>query len=58
MLGIYLAANTYPNFTIKNCWDGNTCTTRDDEKIKLACLDTPEVSGRNADPVPAKAARD
>ena len=28
------------------------------EKIRLACIDTPELRGKRADPVPAKAARD
>ena len=28
------------------------------EKIRLACIDTPELTGPRADPVPAKAARD
>ncbi len=28
------------------------------EKIRLACIDTPELKGRRADPIPAKKARD
>ncbi len=43
---------------IKNCYDGDTCTTTKGEKIRLACIDTPELRGSRADPVPAKAARD
>ena len=44
--------------TIASCYDGDTCTTSQGEKIRLACFDTPELRGRKADPVPAKAARD
>ena len=43
---------------IDNCYDGDTCTTTSGEKIRLACIDTPEISGPRADPEPAKAARD
>ena len=44
--------------TIASCYDGDTCTTAQGEKIRLACFDTPELRGRKADPLPAKAARD
>ena len=43
---------------IKSCYDGDTCTTIDGEKIRLACIDTPEIKGKKADPIPAKEARD
>ena len=43
---------------IDNCYDGDTCTTTSGEKIRLACIDTPEIRGPRADPEPAKAARD
>lgn len=58
VLGICLAANAYPTATIKRCYDGDTCTTTAGEKIRQACIDTPELRGRKADPVPATAARD
>ena len=48
----------YPSVTIKSCWDGDTCGTSNGEKIRLACIDTPELTGPRADPAPAKAARD
>ena len=51
-------ALAYPNITIKSCSDGDTCRTRRGEKIRLACIDTPELTGPRADPLPAKAARD
>ena len=60
-LGLLLIAApvvAYPNVTIKSCWDGDTCRTSAGEKIRLACIDTPELTGPRADPVPAKAARD
>ena len=43
---------------ILRCYDGDTCTTTTGERIRLACIDTPELRGKRADPVPAKAARD
>jgi len=43
---------------IASCYDGDTCTTTAGEKIRLACIDTPELRGKKAYPIPAKAARD
>tara|TARA_Y100001970_G_scaffold274122_1_gene373378 strand:- start:5902 stop:6795 length:894 start_codon:yes stop_codon:yes gene_type:complete len=43
---------------IKDCYDGDTCTTNHGEKIRLACIDTPELRGERAKPNEAKAARD
>ena len=43
---------------IKDCYDGDTCTTITGEKIRLACIDTPELRGERAKPLQAKAARD
>ena len=47
-----------PTVTIKSCYDGDTCTTIDGEKIRLACIDTPELKGEKANPLLAKEARD
>ncbi len=47
-----------PKVFIKNCYDGDTCTTYKGEIIRLACIDTPELKGRNANPRPAKSAKD
>ena len=44
--------------TIRRCYDGDTCTTTAGEKIRLACIDTPELRGKRADPGPARLARD
>ena len=52
------ATTKLPTTIIKNCYDGDTCTTIDGEKIRLACIDTPEFKGKKADPIPAKEARD
>ena len=52
------AASAWPAVSIRSCYDGDTCTTTAGEKVRLACIDTPELRGRNADPDPAKAARD
>ena len=54
----YPSAPELPSVTIQSCYDGDTCTTTDGEKIRLACIDTPELRGKKADPIPAKAARD
>ena len=43
---------------IASCYDGDTCTTTTGERVRLACIDTPELRGKRAEPVPAKAARD
>ena len=45
-----------PTVLIKNCYDGDTCTTFAGEKIRLACIDAPELKGLNADPIPANSA--
>tara|TARA_S200000501_G_scaffold252935_1_gene237007 strand:+ start:1192 stop:1575 length:384 start_codon:yes stop_codon:yes gene_type:complete len=43
---------------IKSCYDGDTCTAVDGEKIRLACIDTPELKGKNANKIAAEEARD
>ena len=52
------AYSALPTTIIKSCYDGDTCTTIDGEKIRLACIDTPELKGKKADPVAAREARD
>ena len=47
-------ALTLPKVIIKNCYDGDTCTTIKGEKIRLACIDTPELKGPKANPIKAK----
>ena len=47
-----------PIVSIKGCYDGDTCTTSKGEKIRLACIDTPELKGWDAEPILAKKARD
>jgi len=47
-----------PTTIIKSCYDGDTCTTSKGEKIRLACIDSPELKGDKANPIPAKKARD
>ena len=54
----YPSAQDLPVVTIQSCYDGDTCTTTEGEKIRLACIDTPELRGKKADPIPAKATRD
>ncbi|AIQ95744.1 thermonuclease family protein [Prochlorococcus sp. MIT 0604] len=52
------AYSALPTTIIKSCYDGDTCTTTDGEKIRLACIDTPELKGKRAEPATAKEARD
>tara|TARA_Y100001978_G_scaffold133285_1_gene119158 strand:- start:458 stop:1351 length:894 start_codon:yes stop_codon:yes gene_type:complete len=33
----------YPKVKIEKCYDGDTCTSSDGEKIRLACIDAPEL---------------
>ena len=51
-------SQTSEKVVIASCYDGDTCTSSTGEKIRLACIDTPELRGENADPIPAKATRD
>ena len=43
---------------IEDCYDGDTCISSKGEKIRLACIDTPEIKGKNAQPEKAYIARD
>ena len=54
----FSAYGALPTTIIKSCYDGDTCTTTDGEKIRLACIDTPELKGKKADLIPAEEARD
>ena len=49
---------TLASVVIASCYDGDTCTTTSGERVRLACIDTPELVGKRAEPGPAKAARD
>ena len=55
---IFPTAVSSKNINIESYYDGDTCTSTQREKIRLACSDTPELRGAKADPVPAKEARD
>ena len=46
------------NVIIESCYDGDTCKTREGEKIRLACIDTPELRGPKAQPFQAQVAKD
>jgi len=46
------------NVIIESCYDGDTCTTSEGEKIRLACIDTAELRGPKAQTVKGQAARD
>ena len=53
-----LANSDFSTIVIKSCYDGDTCTAIDGEKIRLACIDTPELKGKNSDLEKAIEARD
>jgi len=46
------------NVIIESCYDGDTCTTLEGEKLRLACIDTAELRGPKAQPIKAQAAKD
>ncbi len=52
------ACASLPIVFIEDCYDGDTCTTLKGEKIRIACIDTPELKGWKADPISAIEARD
>ena len=43
---------------IASCYDGDTCTTTSGKRVRLACINSPELRGKCSEPVPAKATRD
>ncbi len=58
---LFYTSEIHPKLTttiIINCYDGDTCTTIEGEKIRLACIDTPELKGKKANPTEGKRARD
>ena len=53
-----LAKSDFSSIFIKSCYDGDTCTAVTGEKIRLACIDSPELKGKDANKIPAEKARD
>ena len=65
ILLVFLLSNLYVSvfaglqkIFIKSCYDGDTCTSISGEKIRLACIDTPEIRGKRAEPEKALYVRD
>ena len=64
MIALFQTLITYPknqefqSVVIDNCYDGDSCTTMQGEKIRLACINTPDLRGKKADLIRAKAAKD
>ena len=64
MIALFHTLIAYPNspelpiVMMESCFDGETCITKDGEKIRLACIATSKLTGEKADPIPAKEARD
>ena len=40
----------FASVVIASCYDDDTCTTTG-EQVRLACIDTPELTGKRAEPV-------
>tara|TARA_B100001057_G_C22431542_1_gene787633 strand:- start:136 stop:549 length:414 start_codon:yes stop_codon:yes gene_type:complete len=53
-----LESNDFKNVKIISCYDGDTCTSSEGEKIRLACIDTPEIRGNKVNLEKAFFARD
>ena len=58
VFGLAQPAAAQETVTIRSCYDGDTCRTTDGERLRLACIDTPELKGNRAQPERARAARD
>ena len=58
VLGLAHPVASLETITIRSCYDGDTCRTTEGERIRLACIDTPELRGKRAQPERARAARD
>ena len=56
--GMIYSSKSTELITIKNCYDGDTCTTNKGEKIRLACIDAPEMIGSKSEPIAALAAKE
>ena len=57
----FIEMNTKQNLSsviIEKCYDGDTCTTKNGEKIRLACIDAPEITGKNAKPIKAERSKE
>ena len=53
-----LESNDFIKVKIISCYDGDTCTSSKGEKIRLACIDTPEIRGNKVNLEKALFARD
>ena len=53
-----IESNDFINVKIISCYDGDTCTSSKGEKIRLACIDTPEIRGNKVNLEKALFARD
>ena len=53
-----LESNDFKNVKIISCYDGDTCTSSEGEKIRLACIDTAEIRGNKENLEKALFARD
>ena len=57
MTGCSTATAGLPSGQVQRVIDGDTVVLTTGERIRLACVQAAELRGRNADPVPARAAK-
>ena len=50
-------AKDLPTVEINSCYDGDTCTTTQGERIRLACINAPELSGEGTERIRALEAK-
>ena len=58
LLLLGMPAQAAPMVMIERCYDGDTCRTRGGETIRLACIDSPELTGPPEERSLAEASRD
>ena len=52
------AKQTLSSEIIEKCYDEDTCTTKNGEKIRIACIDAPEIKGKNSESIKAKKSKE
>ena len=54
---LLLANSSLPNTVINDCYNGDTCTTINGGKIRLAYIDNQELKGKKTNPIEAEKAK-
>lgn len=58
LINIHKSNIDLPKVKIKSCYDGDTCKTFTGERIRIACIDAPELKGERSNPIAAIKSRD